>query len=79
MPVWRLNEIESKLTATIWWCVAAQVVLLAASIFLPAVVWAPALIASVGVELSCGMQLNRIDDERFKHWLENSLRNTGGR
>ena len=74
MPIWALDNIERKLNRTIYWCLAGQVVLMISAIWLPAVVWFPALVASIGVELSCGIQLRKLEEMKFERWLSNSHR-----
>lgn len=64
----KFTEEEKKLTSTINWSFGGLLVLIVLAIAgAPAVVWAPAIFSAVGVLLSCGIQLNKIDDARTTH------------
>lgn len=56
---------EKKLASAINWSFGGLLALIVLAIAgVPAVVWAPAIFSAVGVLLSCGIQLNRIDSVR---------------
>lgn len=56
---------EKKLTSAINWSFGGLLALIVLAIAgAPAVVWAPAMFSAVGVLLSCGIQLNKIEHVR---------------
>lgn len=56
---------EKKLTSAINWSFGGLLALIVLAVAgAPAVVWAPAMFSAVGVLLSCGIQLNKIEHVR---------------